>query len=108
MRYLKTYEKYNMNKDTIVINGYKMSNQSSLIDTIIKKPINIYDNRYDDYYEKGKYYGEGWWKVEETEDGGCVLFNPIGNEVVEINHKQGGKLGGVLNDFVCNNSRIKH
>jgi hypothetical protein len=104
---MKTYEFYNDSKNTIVINGYKMSNIPIYLDTIINKPVEKYDYSYDDYYENGEYYGEGWWKVDKTKDGGYVLFNPKGNEIVEINHKSNKNLGVILNNFIINNSR-KH
>jgi len=52
-----------------------------------------------------KYIGGGWYEIGGDNFGSVDLYNTVSKEGVSLNHKQGGRMGVVVQDFIKNNSR---
>ena len=52
-----------------------------------------------------KYIGGGWYEIGGDNFGSVDLYNTVTKEGVSLNHKQGGRMGAVVQDFIKNNSR---
>jgi len=102
-------------KKTNTIEGYEFT-KSPTIEGVIVKPIDksnnaiiekqMFADENKNVLTNGvKYIGGGWYEIGGDNFGSVDLYNTVSKGGVSLNHKQGGRMGVVVQDFIKNNSR---
>jgi len=102
-------------KKTNTVNGYEFTKTPTL-DNVIVEPIEksnnaiiekrmFADENKNVLADGVKYIGGGWYEIGRDNFGSVDLYNTVTKEGVSLNHKQGGRMGVVIQDFIKNNSR---
>ena len=102
-------------KKTNTVNGYEFTKTPTL-ENVIVEPIDksnnviiekqMFADENKNVLAKGvKYIGGGWYEIGGDNFGSVDLYNTVTKEGVSLNHKQGGRTGVFVQDFIKNNSR---